>query len=59
MKISKITYSMLRMTGKFENDRTEVTVELSDDESVADAVRMAKTACMKALATDPDYAGYK
>ncbi len=52
---------MLRVTGKFENDRVEVTVELEadecDDQCVGEAVKLARASCKKALVTR-NYNGY-
>ena len=55
MYISHIEYKMLRVTGKFENDSAEVTVQLEEGEDVGTAVKMAKKACEKALNTSTEH----
>jgi hypothetical protein len=58
MRIKTISYAMLRVTGQYENDRVEVTVELEDEfDNVGKAVKLARAACEKALVTT-DYEGY-
>lgn len=51
MKVLTVTYSMLRTTQRYENDRCEVTVEVSErnQEGVDAAVAEAKRQCAKAL----------
>lgn len=53
MKVKSITYSMLRVTKPYENDRVEFTVELGPKDSAADVVARLKRACMVALTTNP------
>lgn len=50
MRIRSVSYSMLRITKQFENDRVEVSVEVAEGDSVRDAVRLAKRTCEEALA---------
>lgn len=57
MKIKTISYSMLRVTKQYENDRAEVTVELNEGDDPGEAVKMARDVCEKALATR-DYKGF-
>jgi hypothetical protein len=49
MKVKEITYSMLRKTDPFENDRVEVTIELKAGEKVESVVKKAKELCVAAL----------
>ncbi len=51
MKVKQISYSMLRVTKQFENDRVEVVIELGPKDEVADAVKEAKRLCEKSLQT--------
>lgn len=59
MKVTKVTYAMLRVTKAYENDRAEITVELDEEagDTVAKAVKHAKRLCEKALKT-ADYKGF-
>ena len=50
MKVKTVTYSMLRVTNLFENDRVEVTVELDTGDTAAKALAYARRECKKALA---------
>lgn len=45
MRISKVSYSMLRKTGSFENDRGEVEVELMPSDDPVVAYAYAKEQC--------------
>jgi hypothetical protein len=49
MKIKTVTYSMLRVTKQFENDRAEVTVELGPNDDPGKAFDAAKKECLAAL----------
>lgn len=49
MKVRSITYSMLRVTGPYENDRVEVTVELGARDTVDAATLYAREECARAL----------
>jgi hypothetical protein len=52
MKIKSLTYAMLRVTGKFENDRAEVEVEIDESDDFESAVAFAKLQCERALHSD-------
>jgi hypothetical protein len=59
MEVKTISYSMLRKTEDFENDRAEVMVELAEGDSVGEAVKVAKRCCERALATSSEaYEGF-
>jgi hypothetical protein len=59
MRITTITYAMLRKTDTYENDRAEVTVEINEGESLGEAVKLAKRACERALVTSAEeYDGF-
>lgn len=49
MRVTSVEYSMVRVTKPFENDRSTITIELAEGDSVGDAVRQAKTMCLAAL----------
>lgn len=49
MQIRRITYAMLRVTGKFENDRAEVEVEINPEDNIWDAAMLAKQRCEEIL----------
>ena len=49
MKVTQLSYSMLRVKAQYENDRVEVTVELNKGDSVSDAVHEAKAICAAAI----------
>ncbi len=49
MKVRSISYSMLRKTTTYENDRAEVTLELELGDSFESAVERAKELCTEAL----------
>lgn len=59
MRVTKVTYAMLRVTKAYENDRAEVTIELDEaaGDSVATAFKHAKKLCEKALKTT-EYKGF-
>lgn len=50
MKITEVTYSMLRVTKQFENDRAEVTVQLEEGDSPALSLEKARSICDESLA---------
>lgn len=37
------------MTGRFENDRVEISVEVNETDNIHDAILLAKETCKKAL----------
>lgn len=49
MRIVKLTYSMLRVTNQYENDRATFEVELDPDDVLADAIVTAKSLCAAAI----------
>ncbi len=49
MKVKTVTYSVLRVTKVFENDRAEVTIELEPGDTAAQALARARKECKKAL----------
>ena len=49
MKISKVTYRMLRVHARFENNTAEVEVQLGPKDTVESAFGEAKKACYAAL----------
>lgn len=49
MKVKEVRYEMLRVTGRFENDRAGVTVELERGDTVEKATEKAKAECEKML----------
>lgn len=51
MIVKSLTYSTLRVTAQYENDRAEVTIELAKGDKFPDAVREAKRLCAEALRT--------
>ena len=51
MIVKSLTYSTLRVTAQYENDRAEVTIELAKGDKFLDAVREAKRLCAEALRT--------
>ena len=55
--VSKITYSMLRVINRFENDRAEVTVEITSADQVEEAIALAKQTCEDALKLKKQYRG--
>lgn len=59
MRVKQISYSMLRKTKMYENDRAEAVIEFDEQagENVGDAVKLAKKICERALATT-DYEGF-
>lgn len=50
MKVIAVTYSMLRVTKQFENDRAEVTVQLEDGDNPALSLEKARSICDESLA---------
>lgn len=55
MKITSITYAMLRKTGMYENDRAEVTidVEAATEQDIVETIDEAKRVCRVALGLTP------
>lgn len=51
MKVTSVRYAMLRVTGKFENDRAEVEVELGPKDTVEAAYKYAVAQCQLGLQT--------
>lgn len=49
MKVKSVKFGMLRVTGKFENDRAGVEVELSPLDTVEDAYKYAVAQCQLGL----------
>ena len=49
MRVRTITYAMLRSRKQFENDRTEVAVELEAGDTIEGAIAEAKRVCTLAL----------
>lgn len=49
MQVKAVSYSMLRATKSYENDRVEVTIELDKKDKLGDVVRKAKKICDAAL----------
>ena len=49
MKIKTVSYSMLRKTSNYENDRAEVVVELEKGDTFESATLRAKQLCETAL----------
>lgn len=54
MTVKTVTYSMLRVTKQYENDKIEVSIELAKGDDVATAIRKAKDLCRRGLKTDPE-----
>jgi hypothetical protein len=50
MKITEVSYSMLRVTKQFENDRVEVSIQLEDGDSPALSIEKARQLCDESLA---------
>lgn len=49
MRIVEISYSMLRKTDDFENDRASVTIQLDPEDDVGAAALEAKATCRSML----------
>jgi len=49
VRIRSVGFTMLRSTGKFENDRAEVVVDLDSDSEFEVALEIAKARCEQAL----------
>lgn len=49
MRIVKLTYTMLRVTAQYENDRASFEIELDPDDVLADAIVTAKSLCAAAI----------
>jgi hypothetical protein len=50
MKITEVSYSMLRVTKQFENDRVEVTIQLEEGDSPSVSIEKARMLCDESLA---------
>ncbi len=54
MKVTEVKYSMLRVTKQFENDRTEVVIQLEEGDDTQAALEEARKQCDIALASGRD-----
>ncbi len=54
MKITQVSYQMLRVTKQFENDRAEVVIQLDEGDNVQEALEKARLECDTALASGRD-----
>ena len=50
MKVTEVSYSMLRVTRQFENDRVEVTIQLEEGDSPSKSLETARLLCDENLA---------
>lgn len=50
MKITEVTYRMLRVTKQYENDTAEVTIQLEDGDSPSISLEKARSLCDESLA---------
>lgn len=54
MKVTEVSYSMLRVTKQFENDRVEITIQLEEGDSPSKSLETARLLCDENLAAGRD-----
>ena len=54
MKVTQVTYGMLRVTRQYENDRAEVVVQIEEGDNIQAALEKARAECDTALAAGRD-----